>query len=85
VAFVRDLIDSVRAGLGRAQPFEFRMDAAFFQRDILGLLTARGCADAIKIGYWSWRPLTQLAAERRQWTPLDGLSFERPYSCGRAP
>jgi Transposase DDE domain group 1 len=70
VAFVRELIDSVRAGLGRALPLEFRMDAAFFQRDILRLLAARGCAYAIKIGYWSWLPLKQLAAERRDWTPL---------------
>jgi hypothetical protein len=69
-AFVRELIDSVRAGLGRALPLEFRMDAAFFQRDILRLLTARGCHYAIKVGYWSWLPLKQLAAERRDWTPL---------------
>jgi Transposase DDE domain group 1 len=69
-AFVRELIDSVRAGLGRALPLEFRMDAAFFQRDILRLLAARGCAYAIKVGYWSWLPLKQLAAERREWTLL---------------
>jgi hypothetical protein len=70
VGFVRDLIEDVRADLGRALPLEFRMDAAFFQRDILGLLAARGCAYAIKVGYWSWLPLKQLAAERRHWTPL---------------
>jgi DDE family transposase len=70
VAFVRELIDSVRAGLGRALPIEFRMDAAFFQREILRLLAARGCSSAIKVGYWSWLPLKQLAAERRDWTPL---------------
>jgi hypothetical protein len=33
-------------------------------------LAARGCAYAIKVGYWSWLPLKQLAAERRDWTPL---------------
>jgi hypothetical protein len=70
VTFVRELIDSVGAGLGRAVTLEFRMDAAFFQRDILRLLAARGCAYAIKVGYWSWLPLKQLAAERRDWTPL---------------
>lgn len=69
-AFVRELIDSVRAGLGRALPLEFRMDAAFFQRDILRLLAARRCAYAIKVGYWSWLPLKHLAAERRDWIPL---------------
>jgi hypothetical protein len=70
VAFMRELIDSLRAGLGRALPLEFRMDAAFFQRDILRLLAARGCAYAIKVGYWSWLPLKQLAADRRDWIPL---------------
>src|ERR687892_1738369 len=69
-AFVRELIDSVRTGLGRALPLEFRMDAAFFQRDVLRLLAARGCAYAIKVGYWSWLPLKQLAAERHDWQPL---------------
>jgi hypothetical protein len=70
VAFVRELIDSVRGALGRARPLEFRMDAAFFQRDILRLLTARRCDYAIKVGYWSWLPLKRLAADRREWTPL---------------
>ena len=46
------------------------MDAAFFQRDVLRLLAARGCAYAIKVGYWSWLPLKQLAAERRHWHAL---------------
>lgn len=30
----------------------------------------RGCAYAIKVGYWSWLPLKQLAAEQRDWQPL---------------
>ena len=34
-----------------ASPLEFRMDAVFCQRDIFQLLTARGCAYAIKVGY----------------------------------
>jgi len=46
------------------------MDAAFFQRDVLRLLAARGCAYAIKVGYWSWLPLKQLAAERERWLPV---------------
>jgi len=46
------------------------MDAAFFQRDILCLLTQRRCAYAIKVGYWSWLPLKHLAAEARPWLPL---------------
>ena len=69
-AFLRELVDGVRTRLGRRLPLEFRMDAAFFQPDVLRLLAARGCAYAIKVGYWSWLPLKQLAAERRHWHPL---------------
>jgi len=69
-AFLRELIAGVRGRLGRSLPLEFRMDAAFFQRDVLRLLAGRGCAYAIKVGYWSWLPLKHLAAERRQWHAL---------------
>ncbi len=69
-AFLRELIDGVRGRLGRRRPLEFRMDAAFFQPDVLRLLAARSCAYAIKVGYWSWLPLKQLAAERRHWHAL---------------
>jgi len=46
------------------------MDASFFQRDVLRRLAARDCAYAIKVGYWSWLPLKQLAAERQRWLPV---------------
>jgi hypothetical protein len=70
VRFLRDLIDGLRTRLGRAVPLEFRMDAAFFQRDVLRLLSRQRCAYAIKVGYWSWLPLKQLAAEAQTWRPL---------------
>ncbi|MCI0459621.1 MAG: IS1380 family transposase [Gemmataceae bacterium] len=69
-AFLREVIDGLRTAFGRRLPLEFRMDAAFFQRDVLRLLAARGCAYAIKVGYWSWLPLKQLAAERERWRPV---------------
>src|SRR5436309_12712724 len=70
VAFLRELIDSLRAQLGRRMVLEFRMDAAFFQRGIFPLLTARDCLYAIKVGYWSWLPLKALAAACPQWHPV---------------
>src|SRR5262245_5775094 len=70
VAFLRELIDDLRARLGRRVPLEFRMDAAFCQPAIFRLLAARGCAYAIKIGFWHWLPLKQLAAERQRWLPV---------------
>jgi hypothetical protein len=77
-AFLREVIASIRGRLGRRVPLEFRMDAAFFQREVLRLLAARGGAYAIKVGYWSWLPLKQLAAARRHWQPLapDVTGFE---------
>jgi hypothetical protein len=69
-AFLREVIDGLRARFGRRLPLEFRMDAAFFQRDVLRLLAARGCPYAIKVGYWSWLPLKQLAANRQRWLPV---------------
>jgi hypothetical protein len=70
VAFLRELIDRLRPGGGRTVPVEFRLDAACFQRDVLSLLARRRCAYAIKVGYWSWLPLKQVAAEARTWLPL---------------
>src|SRR6266446_1630667 len=53
VAFLREVIDGLRT--------------AFGQRAVFRLLAARGCAYAIKVGYWHWLPLKQLAAERQRW------------------
>ncbi len=41
VAFLWEVIEGRRAQLGRRLPLEFRMDAAFFQHDVLRFLTAR--------------------------------------------
>src|SRR6267143_778038 len=69
-AFLRDVLDGLRARFGRRLPLEFRLDAAFFQPAVLRLLPARACAYAIKVGYWSWLPLKQLAADRQRWLPI---------------
>ena len=69
-AFLREVIDGLRTAFGRRLPLEFRMDAAFFQRDVLRVLATRGCAYAIKVGYWHWLPLKQLAADRQRWLPV---------------
>src|SRR6059036_2305410 len=70
VAFLREVIDGLRIAFGRRLPLEFRMDAAFCQRAVFRLLAARGCTFAIKVGYWSWLPLKQLAAAREHWLPV---------------
>src|SRR6059036_1727421 len=70
VPFLRDIVDDLRGRFGRRPALEFRMDAAFFQPRIFRLLAARGCTFAIKVGYWSWLPLKQLAAAREHWLPV---------------
>jgi hypothetical protein len=70
VAFVRELVADLRAQLGRQIPLEFRMDAAFCQPGVFRLLAARRCGYAIKVGFWHWLPLKQLAAECPHWRPI---------------
>ncbi len=70
VPFLRELIDDLRSRFGRQVTLEFRMDAAFFQHKVFRLLTARECFYAIKVGYWSWLPLKQVAAACRGWAPV---------------
>lgn len=66
--FLRDLIRELRGRFGRGLPLEFRMDAAFFQRDLLTLLAREGCEYAIKVGFWQWTGLKALVAAQRAWT-----------------
>ncbi len=68
VPFLRELLRELRARFGRGLPLEFRMDAAFFQREILTLLTREGCEYAIKVGFWQWTGLKGRVAARRAWS-----------------
>ena len=70
VAFLRDIIDDLRARFGRRVALEFRMDAAFCQEAIFRLLVARDCGYAIKVGYRSRLPLKQVAAACPRWEPV---------------
>jgi hypothetical protein len=70
VPFLREIIADLRGRFGRRVALEFRMDAAFFQQAIFRLLTAQACGYAIKVGYWSWLPLKQVAAACPRWEPV---------------
>jgi Transposase DDE domain group 1 len=80
VPFCRDLIRDLRARFGRGLPLEFRMDAAFFQRDLLTLLTRAGCEYAIKVGFWQWTGLKACVTAQQHWTRVapDVDAFETP-------
>jgi hypothetical protein len=68
--FLRDLIQELRTRFGRGLPLEFRMDAAFFQRELLTLLARSGCEYAIKVGFWKWVGLKAVVAAQREWTRI---------------
>jgi hypothetical protein len=70
--FVRELVGEVRARLGRALTLEFRMDAAFFQQNILKLLTRLGCFYAVKVPLCRWTGVKALIAAQARWTAVAG-------------
>src|SRR5260370_8651715 len=69
-AFLRELIDELRARLGRSVILEFRMDAAFFQENILKLLDRRGCFYAIKVPFCQWTGVRAAVAAQPHWLPV---------------
>jgi hypothetical protein len=70
--FVRQLIGELRAHLGRALTLEFRMDAAFFQQNLLKLFNRLGCFYAVKVPLCRWTGVKALIAAQTQWTAVAG-------------
>ena len=68
--FVRELIGEIRARLGRALTLEFRMDAAFFQQNLLKLLARLGCFYAVKVPFCQWTGVKALVAAQARWTAV---------------
>lgn len=68
VPFLRDLFRQVAETLGCGYQLEFRMDGAFFRRDVLELLARRGAEYAIKVPFYPWLGLTRLVRGQRAWT-----------------
>jgi hypothetical protein len=74
--FVRDLIEDVRMRLGRSLPLEFRMDGAFFQREIIELLERKTAGYAIKVPFFKWLGLLPLIRQRQRWHGLrEGVGY----------
>ena len=72
VVFMRELIDDIRVRLGNSLPLEFRMDGAFFQREIIELLERRKSGYAIKVPFMKWLGLVPIIRERQRWHRLRG-------------
>jgi hypothetical protein len=68
LAFLRALLHQIRATLGRGYALEFRMDGAFFRRDVLGLLARAGAEYAIKVPFYPWVGLREKVRQTRTWT-----------------
>src|ERR1700682_286541 len=68
--FGRELIGEIRARLGRALTLEFRMDAVFFQQNLLKLLARRGCFYAVKVPFCQWTGVKALVAAQARWTAV---------------
>jgi hypothetical protein len=64
--FFRLVVAQIRTTLGNV-PLEFRLDGAFFRRDILTWLESRA-EYAIKVPFWHWVGLKALIEQRRRWT-----------------
>jgi hypothetical protein len=82
--FIGDLIADVRARVGKALPLEFRMDGAFFHREIIELIETNQARYAIKVPFMKWLGLVPIIRERRRWHGLkDGMGyFELPLYVG---
>lgn len=78
VPFLRDLIRQVRTGVGKKVRLRFRMDGAFFLREVIDLLVAKQCDFALKVPMWRWLDLKPRIQMRTRWAPItdDVSAFE---------
>jgi hypothetical protein len=66
--FLRALLRQLRQTVGGGYPLEFRMDGAFFRRDVIALLRRAGADYAIKVPFYPWVGLKALVRQTRAWT-----------------
>ena len=71
LGFLGSLFKQLERSFQGELPVEFRMDGAFFRRDVIGLLERRGAEYAIKVPFYKWVGLKPLIAERKRWTRVD--------------
>lgn len=71
LGFLRDLFAQIAATLGGGHTLEFRMDGAFFRRDIIELLERQRAEYAIKVPFYPWVGLRQRVTETKKWERVD--------------
>jgi hypothetical protein len=76
LAFIEALIAQVRADLPDVRCLEFRLDGAFFLREILACLDRAGAEYAVKVPFWRWLDLRERIAYQKRWHRVsEGLDF----------
>lgn len=76
VGFLRALFEQLAATL-KGYVLEFRMDGAFFRRDIIELLERHGAEYAIKVPFYPWVGLKERVQQTYRWERVD-----ETVSCG---
>jgi hypothetical protein len=69
--FLTALIEQVRETVDRRCRLEFRMDGAFFRRDVLDFLDSQGAEYAIKVPFYPWLHLKSAVALAPEWKRVD--------------
>ena len=64
---IRKLFQAIRLKLGCRLRIEFRLDGAFFQRDVIETLQGLDCNYAVKVPMWKWLDLRPLIQMRTKW------------------
>jgi hypothetical protein len=83
--FLRALLHQLRTTLGSCYPVEFRMDGAFFRREILAFLGRAGTEYAIKVPFYPWVGLKDLVRRTRRWTRVTATVSSAEHAVDVAP
>lgn len=71
LGFLRSLLTQIATTLGGDYGLEFRMDGAFFRREILALLERHRAEYAIKVPFYPWMGLKARVQQTEVWTRVD--------------
>jgi hypothetical protein len=71
LGFLRALFAQLARTLGSGFRLEFRMDGAFFRRDVIEFLDRQRVEYAIKVPFYPWVGLKQRVQQTRHWTRVD--------------
>jgi hypothetical protein len=84
IGFLRDLFAQIRATLPGRRAIEFRMDGAFFRRDVINLIEGKKAEYAIKVPFYRWVGLRELIRNNHVWDRVaDGIDcFEEDIMLG---